>query len=168
LTTIKQPQVAAQLVAQDRDYFVATWHRTVLTVFRGAPTVEQVTKITGVCKKLLANSQGDTTYLSVIERTSPAPTEPVRRELAHWSRDVVTQMASAVIVPEGGGFRSAMVRGVGIALTALIPHKVPFRFPGTVEEAAQLLARFIPESAGGAAELLLAVAEARARWAQGY
>jgi hypothetical protein len=165
---MQQPLVAARIVAQDRDYFVATWQQTVFAVFRGVPTVEHVTSITAACKKLLASGTGDATYLGVIERTSPAPTEPVRRELAHWSQDVVSRMAVAVIVPEGGGFRNALVRGVGIALTVLIRHAVPFRFSPNVEEAAHLLARFIPASAGGVAQLALAVEEARTRWAQGY
>ena len=75
-------------------------------------------------------------------------------------------MAVAVKVPEGGGFRSAMVRGVGVALTVLAPHKAPFKFAGSVAEGAQQLARFLPASAGGAEQLAAAAPEARAFWAR--
>jgi len=153
-------------VAEDRDFFIAHWHRTVFSVYRGACTVPHVARIIAACKSLLAKHDESVSYLGVIERGSPAPAEAVRRELATWSRDVITKMAVAVIVPEGGGFRSAMVRGVGVALTVLAPHKVPFKFAGSVVEGAQLLARFLPPSAGGADQLAAAVEEARARWAR--
>jgi hypothetical protein len=158
--------VTARIVAEDRDFFIAHWQRTVFSVYRGVCTVPHVASITAACNSLLEKHNESVTYLGVIERGSPAPTESVRRELATWSRDVVTKMAVAVIVPEGGGFRSAMVRGVGVALTVLAPHNVPFKFAGDVVEGAQLLARFLPASAGGAEQLAAAVEEARARWAR--
>ena len=160
-----QPRLAAQVVLQDNAYSVATWHQTVLTIFRGATTLEHVAGISAVCQSLLVNGKGPALYMSVIERGSPAPTDLVRKELAHWSRDIVSKMAIAVIVAEGGGFRNAIVRGVGVALTLLAPHAVPFKFCGSVAEGADILARFLPKSAGGATELALAIAEVRARGA---
>ena len=153
-------------MAEDRDFFVAQWQRTVISVYRGAPTVEHVASITAACRSLLKINEEPVTYLGVVERTSPAPTEPVRRELAQWSRDIVTKMSVAVMVAEGGGFRSALVRGVGVALTVLTPHRVPFKFAGSVAEGAELLARFLPASSGGPEQLVAAVEEARARWAR--
>ncbi len=158
--------MTARIVAEDRDFFVAHWHRTVFSVYRGVCTAPHVASITAACNALLEKYHESVTYLGVIERGSPAPTEPVRRVLATWSRDVITKMAVAVIVPEGGGFRSAMVRGVGVALTVLAPHNVPFKFAGSVAEGAQLLAHFLPASAGGAEQLVAAATEARARWAR--
>jgi hypothetical protein len=161
------PSSLARIVAHDTDHFVAIWHETVIAVFRGACTLQHVLNISNACKSVLGERRGDVTYLSVIERASPAPTETVRRELATWSRDIVSKMAVAVMVTEGGGFKSALVRGVGVALTTLAPHKVPFKFAGNVEEAAPLIARFLPPKAGGAAELISTVAEVRARWERG-
>jgi len=161
---MQAPKVAARLVAQDSDHVVAIWHETVITVFHGAASLHQVLNITKVCEALLAEAQGAVTYLGVIERASPAPSETVRRALATWSRDVVPKTALAVIVVEGGGFKSALVRGVSVALTALLPHRVPFKFTGSVEEGAVLVAAFLPHKAGGAAELGLAIAELRQRW----
>jgi hypothetical protein len=160
----EQPRVAARIVAHDPDYCLAIWHRTVISIFRGPASTEHVASISKQCRALLDSASGGVTYLSVIERASPAPTEPVRRELANWSRDVVSRLNAAVIVAEGGGFKNALVRGVGVALTMLAPHKVPFKFASTVTEASELLARFIPDNAGGPAEVARAVTEVRERW----
>ena len=157
----------ARIVAQDGDYFAAAWHETLLTVFRGACTLQHVLRINEACKALLDERRADVMYLSIIERSSPPPSDTVRRELATWSRDTVTRMAVAVVVAEGGGFKNALVRGVGVALTVLAPHKVPFKFASSVEEASTLIAPFLSQSAGGAADLVLAVAEVRNRWEQG-
>ena len=59
------------------------------------------------------------------------------------------------------------MRGVGVALTVLAPHRVPFKFASTVEEASTLIAPFLAASTGGAAALASAVAEVRKRWEQG-
>jgi hypothetical protein len=158
------PRVAARIVAHDADYCLATWHQTVISIFRGPASVEHVASISKQCRALLDSGNSSVTYLSVIERSSPAPSEPVRRELAHWSRDVVSRLSAAVLVAEGGGFKNALVRGVGVALTMLAPHKVPFKFASTVAEASELLARFIPDNAGGPAEVARAVTEVRERW----
>ncbi|HEY0466740.1 MAG TPA: hypothetical protein VGC79_21180 [Polyangiaceae bacterium] len=158
------PNSPARMVAQDRDYFVAVWHETVISVFRGAVTLQHVLDISNTCKALLDERRGEVTYLSVVERSSPAPTETVRRALAFWSRDVVTKLGVAVMVAEGGGFKNALVRGVGVALTVLAPHKVPFKFSGSVDEGAALITAFLSEKAGGAEQLILAIAEARERW----
>jgi len=163
---MQAPRVSARVVAQDSDYFVAVWHETVFTVFRGPATLQHVLEISQTCKALLAENRGAVTYLSVIERSSPAPTETVRHELAIWSRDVVSKLAVAVMVAEGGGFKNALVRGVGVALTVLLPHKVPFKFASSVEEGAVLVAQFLPEKAHGPSELMLAIAGARSRWEQ--
>jgi len=161
----EQPRVAALVVAQDADYCLASWHQTVISIFRGPASTEHIARISKQCRALLDSAKGSgVTYLSVIERASPAPSEPVRREMAQWSRDVVARLSAAVIVAEGGGFKNALVRGVGVALTVLAPHKVPFKFASTVAEASELLVRFIPDNSGGPAELARAVTEVRERW----
>jgi hypothetical protein len=161
---LQQTPGAAHVLLQDADACIATWCRTVICVYRGPASVEHVTIASKQCRALIERNAGPTTYLSIIERSSPAPTEEVRRALAVWSRDVVTQMAAAVIVGEGGGFKNAIVRGVGIALTALIPHKVPFKFSSSVTEGVQLISRYLPAEHGGAAALQRAIEQVRASW----
>ncbi len=160
----KQPEAIARVREQDREYCVATWQRTVFAVFRGEATLANIGTISKVCLAELTAGGGPVTYMGVIERSSPAPSELVRKELAKWSRDIVPRMACAVMVAEGGGFKNALVRGVGVALTVLAPHKVPFKFASTVEEAAGLLDRHLATGSGGAAELMRVIAEVRARW----
>ena len=164
--TMPAERSPARLLARDSEHFVAVWHETLISVFRGVCSLQHVLNISNACKGQLAEGRG-VTYVGVIERSSPAPTETVRAELATWSRDVASQMTIAALVAEGGGFKNALVRGVGVALTLLAPHKVPFKFTGSVEEATALLAPFLPPKAGGARELTLAIAEVRQRWERG-
>ena len=161
---MEAPKVRARIIVQDSDCVVAVWHATVLSVYCGPATLQHVLNISQTCRVLLEESKDPVTYVGVIERSSPAPTETVRRELAAWSRDIVTKLAVATIVAEGGGFKNALVRGVGIALTVLLPHTVPFKFSSTVEEGAALVAPSLPEISGGAPQLIAAVAEVRRRW----
>jgi hypothetical protein len=161
---MQQPRVAARVLLQDADACLASWHQTLFCVYRGTATVEHVTLTSKHCRALIERNEGPATYLSIIERSSPAPTEEVRRVLAVWSRDVVTKMAAAVIVAEGGGFKNALVRGVGVALTALVPHKIPFKFSSTAAEGIHLISRSLSVEHGGAAALQFAVEEVRASW----
>src|SRR3954454_16101915 len=103
-----------RIVAQDSDLCIAIWQQTVIHIWRGQPTVESVAKMVGACNGLISSSRAPVTCLGIVERGSPPPEQPVREALAHWSRDVVPKMAGAVIVAEGSGFRSALVRGVGL------------------------------------------------------
>lgn len=128
---------------RDRAYCAARHDQTLIVVWRGETTVAAIQAITASCEELLAAADGPATYIAVLERTSPAPSEPVRRVLARWSREVVPGFACAVIVAEGGGFRAALVRGVGVALTALVPHRVPFVFAGSAREGVERLAPFL-------------------------
>jgi hypothetical protein len=153
--------IKARIISIGEGHAIATWNQTVIHVWRGAPTVENLQKMVDACEKLLATGQGVTT-LSIIERGSPAPGELARHALAAWSRDVVPRMAGAVLVAEGSGFRSALVRGVGVALTALVPHKVPFKFCSDVDEALAELSHAIPSATGGIKALKLALDQVRA------
>lgn len=153
--------IKARIISIGDGHAIATWNQTVIHVWRGAPTVENLQKMVDACEKLLQSSR-DVTTISIVERGSPAPGELARHALAAWSRDVVPRMAGAVIVAEGSGFRSALVRGVGVALTALVPHKVPFKFCSDLDEALIELSPAIPASLGGTKALKVAVEQLRA------
>lgn len=123
--------------------------------------MEYIAKMVAACQKLI-DAGGGVTCLAIVERGSPAPGEVARHALAAWSRDVVPKMTAAVFVAEGSGFRSALVRGVGVALTTLMPHKVPFKFCSDVDEALIQLSPAIPAAFGGVAALKLAIDQIRA------
>lgn len=145
----------------DNDHCVAVWEQTIIHLWRYQPTLRTVTAMSDVCKDLIARKKTGITCLSIVERTSAAPSGPTRDALATWTKECVVHMAEAVIVAEGSGFRSALVRGVGVALTAVMPNKVPFHIVATVEEGAPHLAPHLPANADGAAGLLRAVVKLR-------
>jgi len=101
------------------------------------------------------------TMLFIVEASSPAPDEETRKNFATMSRDVVGKMAMGVIVSEGGGFRGALVRAVGVALTTIMPHRSPLKFVNDVETAVGLLKPHLVLSTGGVQGLLKAVADLR-------
>jgi hypothetical protein len=114
-----------------------------------------------VALELVAASSIPATSLLLVEARSPLPDDEARRDLATFSRDVVSRMSLAVVVSEGGGFRGALVRAVGVTLTTIVPHRSHFKFTNDVESAAQLLARHLQPASVGAADLVRAVEEAR-------
>lgn len=152
----------ARIVFKDPDFCIAVWQQTVIHVWRGAPTPENVATMVRTCNELLGNGRGPVTNLGIVERSSPPPEQPVRAALAEWSRDVVPKMAGAVLVAEGSGFRAALVRGVGLALTTLMPHRIPFKFVGSLEEAVEHLAPKLRPASGGAPALKTVVEQLRA------
>jgi hypothetical protein len=152
----------ARIVAQSPDICIAVWQQTVIHIWRGQPTVENVAKMVATCNELISSSRAPVTCLGIVERSSPPPEEPVRAALAKWSRDVVPRMIGAVIVAEGSGFRAALVRGVGLALTTLMPHRIPFKFVSSVDDAIDHLAPKLPVASGGASVLRSVVEHLRA------
>lgn len=98
--------------------------------------------------------------LFIVEGTSPPPEQETKKNFATFSRDIVARMSIAVIVSEGGGFRGAIVRAVGLTLTTIMPHRSRFHFVNDVPAAAELLAPHL-QAGGRAAELVRTVDELR-------
>ena len=142
---------------------VGIWGTTLIQVWRGQASGSAAAAMVRVGTELVASSQRPTTSLFVVEPSSPPPGDEMRRQLAVFSRDVVSRMALAVVVAEGNGFRGAIVRAVGVALTTLLPHSSRFEFVDDVESAARLLAPHLALESGGPQRLSGAVEELRAR-----
>lgn len=145
--------------AMDRDHCVAVWNRTLIHIWRHGTSVDAVQEMVETGRKLLATARGPVTVLGIIEKSSPPPEGAARDALARWSRDDVPKMALGVMVADGGGFRAALVRGVGITLSAVMKHRVPFKFVADVHEAAVHLAPHLPP--GGGEDLLAIVQHLR-------
>ncbi|MGD0679912.1 MAG: hypothetical protein ABSC94_31400 [Polyangiaceae bacterium] len=128
----------------DADHAVGVWGETLIQVWRGKACAQAFTAMNAVARILTAKAPGRATCLFIVEASSPPPDDAARRVLATFSREIVAKMAVAVVVAEGGGFRASIVRGVGIALTALMPHRVPFKFVNGVADAWQLLSPHLP------------------------
>jgi hypothetical protein len=144
-------------------YCFATWDRVLIEIWRLAVSAEIVAERNRIARMFMLEERQPISSLSIIEPLSPPPSDSARAELATFSRDLVPKMGVAVIVAEGGGFRAALVRGVGITLTTLMPHRVPFKFVHDVQEATVILAQHLSPAAGGAAGLERAVHDLRAQ-----
>jgi hypothetical protein len=136
----------------DAYHCIATWDHTLIQIWRGETAPEAVAKMGRIAIKLISGTT-PAVSLSIIEESSGPPGEKARAELAKFSKEIVSKMAAAVIVAEGSGFRTALVRGVGVTLTTLAPHRVPYKFFATSAEGITHLAPHIPAASGGPAEL---------------
>lgn len=151
-----------QILAKHRGFCVGVWNMTVVHLWEGPPTLADARVMVRACEKLLDEGHRNVTTIGIVARKSPPPEPEVRKVLAHWSQHVVSRMAGAVLVAEGGGFRAALVRGVGLALTTFAPHKIPFQFFDNVDSAIAALAPHLAPSSGGPVGLARAIRDLRA------
>lgn len=150
--------VGAEILVTDEAHVVATWGRTFIQIWRGPPTAAASGRVNELARAFVAASSFPATSLFVVEAKSPAPDEATRKNFAAFSRDIVSRMKLSVVVSEGGGFRGALVRAVGAALTTILPHRSAFKFVNDVETAAELIGPHLLPASGGA-EALLRVTE---------
>ncbi len=149
--------------AHDANHVVATWERVLIQIWRGEATSHAVEGMAVLTRAWVQElGQQPCGCLSVIESSSPAPNERVRPLLTAYYREFAPRMAHQLFVAEGSGFRAALVRGVGLGVSALAPSLLPFKFASSVAEAALILAPTLSPASGGAAGLEGAVARARA------
>jgi hypothetical protein len=146
--------------AVDAEHAVGVWGDTLIEVWRGNAYAPAMAAMSAVARILVTRAPGRATCVFIVEASSPPPDDQARRVLAKFSREIVAKMAVAVVVAEGGGFRASLVRGVGIALTALLPHRVPFKFVNAVTEAWPLVSPHLPRGTG-LSDMLEAVQQVR-------
>jgi len=158
-STLAVPEKVS-IKAADADHAVGVWGQTLIQVWRGKACAPAFTAINAVARTLVAEAPARAMSLSVVEATSPPPDDVARRILATFSDEIVSKMAVAIVVAEGGGFRASLVRAVGIALTVLMPHRVPFKFVSRVADAWPLLLPHLPRGTE-LSELLNATEEVR-------
>lgn len=144
------------------DHCFASWDRTLIQVWQKSTSHEAMVELHDFGRAFLTEAPGPATLITIIEPDSEVPKEKARRKLAQFNVDVVAKMALAVAVPEGGGFRPAIVRSVATALTVLMPHRVPYKFAESVPAGVRLLAPHLRAEAGGAHGLIEAILDLRA------
>ncbi|HET7544452.1 MAG TPA: hypothetical protein VFK05_31490 [Polyangiaceae bacterium] len=149
--------------AVDNVHVVGVWETTLIQIWRGAPTKALTANANRIADGLIAESATPASSLFIVESGSPPPDDETRKTLAAFSRDIVSRMSISVVVAEGGGFRSALVRGVGVALTMILPHSSKFKFVNDVSSGVRLLEPHLKPGTGGAKGLLEAVDELRAK-----
>ena len=142
-----------EIKALDRDHCIALWDRVLIQVWHFSTTTRAVTALDTVTREFIARCDAPISSIAIVERTSPPPADDVRKLLAKFYREHAPRMKEQIVVADGGGFRSAMVRAVGVTLSALAPNALPFRFVGAVAEATKLVAPHLSSAAGGDAAL---------------
>ncbi len=147
----------------DDDHVVATWGRTFIQIWRGAATDETTKRVNELAATFIAASAAPATSILVVESKSPSPNDACRKNFAAFSRDLTSRMKMSIVVAEGVGFRGALVRAVGAALSTILPHRSGFKFVDDVSGAADLIAPFLEPNSGGPAALVRAAKEARAK-----
>lgn len=156
--------VAPQVRDIDRNHVIATWDCVLLQLWRGEATTGAMQRLGEAGRALVAAHPGrDCCSLSIIEASSPPPSEEVRPLLAAVYRELGPSMRHQLFVAEGSGFRAAIVRGVGLAVSALAPSLLPFKFASSIEDAAETLRPTLSARSGGARALLEAVSLLRDR-----
>jgi len=158
---------AVVILLRDPACCFASWDNVLIEIWRFAPAPHLVSEKNRIAREFIAKCPARVCSVSIIEPTSPPPNDRARAELAKFSSEIVPQMALAIIVAEGGGFRAALIRGVGITLTALMPHRIPFKFVTDVAEAVALIVPHLSTAPGGARGLQHAVEEVRRQLSPG-
>ena len=152
---------APEIKSLTADHCFAIWDRVLILIWRGEVTDEGVAQLTKTGASFTQSLDGTLACLAIVEATSPPPRETVRKQLAAFHRGLGARMPAQIVLAEGSSFRAALVRSVGVALSAISPSSLPFKFAATFEEAAALIAPFLSASAGGAVGLGVAVRELR-------
>jgi hypothetical protein len=148
----------------DRNCAFATFDRVLLQVWRGAVSPHSVQELLSV-GRLLVREQGSgvCSSLSVVESVSPPPSERVRPLLSACYRELAKDMRLQLFVAEGSGFRAAIVRGVGLAVSTFAPSLLPFKFASSIAEASTAIGPTLSAAAGGASALPAAIEAVRSQ-----
>jgi len=162
-----RPMTKLVVHVADHAHAVGEYGNTLIQVWRGAPTPEGSAEVNRWAEALTSRAPNqETCSLWVVEPSSSPPDAGTRANLARFGKEIAPRMAMAVVVAEGGGFRSALVRSVGVALTRLIPHTAAFRFTNDVAAAIALLRPHLADPVNGGEALQKAVFELRSKIGQ--
>jgi hypothetical protein len=143
-----------EVYAIDRNHCVGTLDRTLIQIWRGVATLEAMTEMNRIAARLIQADPFPATSLFIVEASAPPPEHEPRKQLAKFSDEAVGRMKFAVVVAEGSGFRAAIVRGVGLTLTTLSPHRSKFKFVADVPAGVAMLAPHLSSRTGGAKGLI--------------
>ncbi|HVW28822.1 MAG TPA: hypothetical protein VHC69_25830 [Polyangiaceae bacterium] len=152
-----------KIAAIDTAHGVAIWGRILVVIWRGSPTRDAVAGMNQLALEMIQADESPVCCMIIVEPSSQPPDDKARKEFARFSRDIVSRMSLAVIVTEGGGFRAALVRGVGVTLTTMLPHKIPFKWFNDVSAGALALQSYMPPRSGSSRALVRVVEELKAK-----
>jgi hypothetical protein len=159
-------ETPAAIQVDDADYCIATWDRTLIIIFRRETPESAATKVCSAGRALLAKHGAGASVLFIVEAASAIPGSGARSEFARFTRETAAKVACCVVVPEGGGFRSALVRSIVVGLAALLRQSFPYRFVDDLDSAIRLLGPHLSPTSGGHEALRAAMIDLRARLAR--
>jgi hypothetical protein len=138
----------------------AIWHNVLIHIQTGAATPASIPNLAAGAKSILLRHR-TFAFILVIEPQAPPPAHSIRKQLTDFLNEYQPKIIRAIVVPEGGGFRAATVRGVGTAVSLLAPKAFNFSFCETIGDAAMKIGPVI-EPLGGAAALSQVIEQIRA------
>ena len=146
----------------DQNHCFATWERVLIQIWRGEATAEAAQELLTLSRAFLTEIGGEVgNSLSIVESRSPPPTDKVRPLLTACYRELAPVTRNQIFVAEGSGFRSALIRGVGLTVSTFAPSLLPFKFAASVDEAAITIAPSLSPKSGGAEGLKKVIADLR-------
>lgn len=147
-----------QFGRQDAD-IAAAWHNVLIHVQKGAATPASIPNLTAAAKWILLRHK-TFVFLLIVEVQAPPPDASARKQLMEFLNVYQDKMVRSIVIPEGGGFRAATVRGVGTAVSLLAPKSFAYSFCESVSDAATKI-RDVLEPLGGTAALIRVLDEIR-------
>jgi hypothetical protein len=148
----------------DENHCFATWERVLIQIWRGEATLEAAQELLKISRAFLSEISGQSgNSLSIVESRSPPPTDKVRPVLTACYRELAPATRNQIFVAEGSGFRSALIRGVGLTVSTFAPSLLPFKFAASVDEAAITIAPSLSPKSGGAEGLKQTIGSLRVK-----
>ena len=153
-------------ISGDAAHAVAVYHSVLVTIWSGEMRAPVVREAAAEAARLGRLHTGETSFLNMITRGTPAPSEAVRAEFQRMIKEGPGKLRCAAIVAEVSGFQGSVVRGVVTGLMMVVRPAFPMKVHGSVAEAAAWIAA---QAAGSvtADGLAAAVTAVRARQAAG-
>jgi hypothetical protein len=153
----------ALIHAVDAGHCIATWDRTLIQIWRRDTTEQAGANMCGIARTFAAKHRNGINSLFIVEAASEIPGSGARTNFTRFTRETAVKAACCVVVPEGGGFRPALVRSIVIGLATLLREPFPYKFVGDVDAAIDLLGPHVDPQAGGREGLRRAVTSLRAK-----
>jgi len=145
-------------------YGIAAWDRVLIQLWRGPATLDAAARWLKIGKAfVLEKGQSICSSLSIVESSSPPPSDKVRLALSASFDALSASMRHQIVLAEGSVARSALVRGVGLTLSNFSSSSLFLKFAVSLDEAAMTLAPDLSPAAGGEMGLKGAVRELRTR-----
>jgi hypothetical protein len=144
---------------QDGD-IAATWHNVLVHIQRGPTSPRSVPNLVAAASSILLKHR-TFVFVLIVEPQATPPDPVARKQLTEFLGTFRDSLLRSIVIPEGDGFRAAIVRGVGTAVSLLAPKSFSFSFCESVVDACTKL-REVLEPVGGSPALVQVIAEIRA------